>query len=198
MRNKTRLFPLLIGVIAVICIIALVIYPDIKAPKALKTGSFKTETVNRGLVVSSINATGVVEAENEVLIYSPARSIIKKVMKEPGSWVEKGELILRLDEESVKANIENITDQLEMKKNQLEKTQLNAQSTRLDLGYNEEVKKLRITSLKSTLADQQQLLEVGGISPAKVEQTKQEITLAEKDLQTLIEKKFDSFKTIGS
>ena len=75
-----------------------------------------------------------------------------------------------------------------MKRNSLDKNHLNAQSTRLDLEYNEEVKKLKITSLKSTLADQQQLLEVGGISPARIEKTKQEITLAEKDLKTLSEK----------
>ena len=56
------------------------------------------------------------------------------------------------------------------------------------MSYNEEVKKLKITSLKSQLADQEQLLEVGGISPARIEQTKQEITLAEKDLKTLNEK----------
>ncbi|HKJ78834.1 MAG TPA: efflux RND transporter periplasmic adaptor subunit, partial [Prolixibacteraceae bacterium] len=63
-----------------------------------------------------------------------------------------------------------------------------AQSVRLDLGYNEEVKKLKITSLKSQLADQEQLLEVGGISPARIEQTKQEIVLAEKELETVNEK----------
>jgi HlyD family secretion protein len=35
------------------------------------------------------------------------------------------------------------------------------------------------------LVDQEQLLEVGGISPAKFEKTKQELTLAEKDLETI-------------
>jgi HlyD family secretion protein len=42
--------------------------------------------------------------------------------------------------------------------------------------------------LKSELVDQEQLLEVGGISPAKIEKTKQELTLAEKDLETIQEK----------
>ena len=79
-------------------------------------------------------------------------------------------------------------DQLEVKKNNFEKTQLNAKSTKIDLDYSEEVKKLKISSLKSQLSDQEQLLEVGGISPSKVEETKQEITLAEKDLETLQEK----------
>jgi HlyD family secretion protein len=58
----------------------------------------------------------------------------------------------------------------------------------VDLDYNEQVKNLKIASLKSDLADQEQLLEVGGISPAKYEKTRQELELAEKDLVMLKEK----------
>ncbi|MFW6259909.1 MAG: efflux RND transporter periplasmic adaptor subunit, partial [Tangfeifania sp.] len=98
------------------------------------------------------------------------------------------DLLLQLDTEAVKSEIESIKDQLEVRRNNLKRTRLNAQSTRLDLEYNEEVKKLRIASLEAQLADQKQLLEVGGISPARLDQTEQEITLAQKDLQTLQEK----------
>lgn len=157
-------------------------------PNSLSKDSFETSIVERGKVLSTIDATGVVESENEVLILSPAASIIKSILKEPGSSVKAGETILMLDTEAVKSEIERLSDQLEVKKNNLEKNRLNAQGTRLDLDYNEEVKNLKITSLKSQLADQEQLLEVGGISPARLEQTRQEITLAEKDLKTLIEK----------
>jgi HlyD family secretion protein len=169
-------------------LVAIAYFSGFFVPDALRAGSFKTETIKRGNIVSGVTATGVVESENEVLILSPASSLIKKIHKEPGSWIEKGEVILELDTEKTKTEIENISDQLEMKRNSLDKNHLNAQSTRLDLEYNEEVKKLKITSLQSTLADQQQLLEVGGISPARIEKTKQEITLAEKDLKTLSEK----------
>jgi HlyD family secretion protein len=58
----------------------------------------------------------------------------------------------------------------------------------VDLDYNVQVKNLRIASLKSELADEEQLLEVGGISPAKFEKTKQELELAEQDLLMLKEK----------
>ena len=90
--------------------------------------------------------------------------------------------------EPVLDEIEKLKDQLEVKRNNLEKNQLTAQSTKLDLDYNEEVKRLKVISLKAQLSDQEQLLEVGGISPARVEETKQEITLAEKDLAMLIDK----------
>lgn len=75
-----------------------------------------------------------------------------------------------------------------MKENNLQKTKLNARSAKIDLAYNAEVKKLRIASIKSELADQEQLLEVGGVSPAKIEKTKQELVLAEKDLELIKEK----------
>uniref|UniRef100_UPI0032170DF7 efflux RND transporter periplasmic adaptor subunit n=1 Tax=uncultured Draconibacterium sp. TaxID=1573823 RepID=UPI0032170DF7 len=197
MGNKNRLIVITIA-IAVLGSVAFYLYSKYHVPTTLKSGSFHTEKIGRGSVVSSIKASGVVESESEVLILSPAQSIIKRTFKEPGSWVDKGELILQLDKENVAKEIELTSDQLEMKRNSLEKTQLNAQSTRLDLGYNEEVKKLRITSLKSTLADQQQLLEVGGISPARIEKTKQEIVLAEKDLETLVEKNSIRLKQLAA
>jgi len=188
MGNKKNLSVFLIVAIVTIIAASVLYFSGILLPSALQAGSFETAVVDRGKIISSINATGVVESENEVIILSPASSIIKKIIKEPGSRVERGEVIVQLDTEPVEDEIGRLKDQLEVRRNNLDKTQLSAQSTRVDLEYNEEVKKLKITSLKSQLADQEQLLEVGGISPARIENTKQEITLAEKDLQMLVQK----------
>jgi len=186
---KDRMFQVLILILLIIVLIAGAAYfYRLFLPAAIKQENLVTEVVDRGPVLLSVHATGVVDSENEVLILSPGPGIIKSILAEPGSRVKKGDIILQLDTEDVIDAIESIKDQLEVRRNSLERTRLNAQSTRLDLGYNEEVKKLRIASLKSQLADQQQLLEVGGISPARIDQTKQEITLAEKDLETLVEK----------
>lgn len=199
MGKKSWIFIVLLLVVVVLAAgTAFYFLPKNKVTTNLKAGTFETEIIERGAVVSSTKASGIVESESEVLILSPARSIIKKVYKEPGSWVEEGELIVQLDKDNIVAEIDRIGDQLEMKRNSLDKTRLNAQSTRLDLGYNEEVKKLRITSLKSTLADQEQLLEVGGISPARIDKTKQEIVLAEKDLETLTEKNAIRLKQLAA
>jgi HlyD family secretion protein len=145
-------------------------------------------TVEVGKVVRSFPGEGIVEPQSEVLILSPASSIIKAILKEAGTHVNAGEPIIILDPSTVQIQIENIQDQLEMKQNSLRKNYLNARSTKVDLDYNVQVKKLRIASLKSEQADQEQLLEVGGISPAKFEKTKQELELAEKDLLMLKEK----------
>ncbi|MCD4710829.1 MAG: HlyD family efflux transporter periplasmic adaptor subunit [Bacteroidales bacterium] len=145
-------------------------------------------TVEIGKVVRSFSGEGIVEPQSEVIILSPASSIIKEILKEVGSHVNEGEPIIILNPSPVQSQIENIQDQLEMKQNSLRKNQLNARSTKVDLDYNVQVKNLRIASLKSELADQEQLLEVGGISPAKFEKTKQELVLAEQDLVMLKEK----------
>jgi HlyD family secretion protein len=102
--------------------------------------------------------------------------------------VDEGEPIIILDPTPIQSEIDNIKDQLEMKQNALRKNHLSARSTKVDLEYNVQVKNLRIASLKSELADQEQLLEVGGISPARFEKTKQELELAESDLRMLKEK----------
>jgi HlyD family secretion protein len=151
-------------------------------------GEFKTTSVDRGPVVFSQAAKGVVVPGNEVVLLSPASSVITSITKPAGSRVKAGEIILKLDPRIIEDNIESMEDQLEIKRNDLLKNKLNARSTTIDLDYNVEVKKLRIVSLKSELVDQQQLLEVGGISPAQFEKTKQELNLAEKELDMVLEK----------
>lgn len=188
MENKKKLSIAFLIIIALVLVSAVIYFSGILRPDSIRQDSFEIALVHRGDILSTTPATGVVESENEVLVLSPATSIVKSILKEAGNFVEEGDVILQLNPEPVQADIERLTDQLEMKRNNLERTRLNAQSAKLDLDFNEETKKLKITSLKSQLADQNQLLEVGGISPAKVEETKQEITLAEKDLSILLEK----------
>lgn len=173
--------------VSVIAVIAAAIFLIIKfVPMGkINSGEFEISEVGVGSVVATIPAEGTVEPESEVLILSPASSIIQRIVKDVGSKVELGEAMIILDPSPVQEEIERIEDQLEVKRNSLRKNQLNARSIRVDLDYNVEVKKLKIASLKSELADQEQLLEVGGISPARFEQTKQELVLAEKDLETI-------------
>ncbi len=152
------------------------------------TGEMETALVALGNVIDAIPAEGVVEPESEVLLLSPSSSIIKRIDNEVGSHVDAGQSIIVLDPAPIRESVDKLKDQLDVKENNLKKTRLNARGIKVDLEYNVEVKKLKIASLKSQVADEEQLLEVGGISPAKIEQTRQELTLAEKDLDMLREK----------
>ena len=144
--------------------------------------------VEVGKVIRSFEGEGVVEPQSEVIVLSPASSIIKEILMEVGSHVNADEPIIILDPSPIQREVDNIKDQLEMKQNALRKNKLNARSAKVDLEYQVQVKNLRIASLKSELTDQEQLLDVGGISPAKFEKTKQELELAEQDLRMIKEK----------
>ena len=158
------------------------------APPSINLYQYRTAEVDIGTVFTTFEAEGIVEPQSEVLLLSPATSIIKQIVKVPGSHVEAYQTILRLDPKPIQDEIASLEDELEVKRNTLHKNRLNARSTKLDLDYNVEMKKLRIASLKSEVADQEELLEVGGISPAKLDQTKQELTLAEKELEMILSK----------
>ena len=180
----TKVLIWIISIIILGAIVTAVIWKNPLTP-TVKSNDLETAIVEYGTVLKTVPAKGIVEPENEVLLLSPASSIITSIQKGVGSNVEEGETILQLDDQPIRDQIEDIKDQIEVKNNNLEKTILNARNVRVDLDYNVEVKKLKIISIKSDLVDQEQLLEVGGISPAKFEKTKQELTLAEKDLETL-------------
>ncbi len=188
MSNKKGLL-IAVLVLSVIVLISILFYFT-GIPSFLTSDSkkYQTSVVDRGQVFIPIEATGVVEPENEVILLSPNNSIIEKIYKEPGSRVKQGEVIIELDNKPTRDEIDQITDQLEVKSNSLERSRLEGQMARIDLDYNVEVKKLRITSIKAQLADEEQLLSVGGISSAKLDETKQSLVLAEKDLDMVLKK----------
>ena len=188
MKNKKGL--LIAGLILSALALLFIILSITGMPAFLSSDSpkYHISVVDRGEVFIPIDAVGVVEPENEVILLSPLNSIIQKINKEPGSRVKKGEVIIELDKELTLSEIGQINDQLEVKSNSLEHSKLEGQMSRIDLEYNVEVKKLKITSIKSQLADEEQLLTVGGISSAKIDETKQNLILAEKDLAVVMQK----------
>lgn len=184
MSTTTKFLIWAISILTLGAIVTAVIWKNPLTPTVL-SNTLETDIVEVGSVIKTVPAKGIVEPASEVLLLSPASSIITEIKNGVGSKVASGDIILRLDDKPIRDQIEDIEDQLEVKNNNLEKTILNARNVRVDLDYNVEVKKLAIISIESDLVDQEQLLNVGGISPAKFEKTKQELTLAEKDLETI-------------
>ncbi|HKJ79965.1 MAG TPA: efflux RND transporter periplasmic adaptor subunit, partial [Prolixibacteraceae bacterium] len=124
MGNKKKVTLFIVTAILIIAVGILIYFSGLFVPSAIHTNDFSTVVVTEGEVLSTIDATGVVESENEVLLLSPASSIIKVINEEPGNRVKKDDVILQLDTENVISDIEKIKDQLEVKRNNLEKTRL--------------------------------------------------------------------------
>lgn len=175
--KKSILIILSIVIILIIIAIVLISNPG----RGEKKYTFAAVSV--GNVCKIIEADGETVSENEVIMLSPGSAIVKQIIKVPGSHIEKGDVILKLDESEIRNNLDAITDELDLLQNTLHKLQLSAKTTTIDLEHDVEVKKLTIASLKAELEDQEELLNVGGISQAKIEKTKQELVLAEKEYE---------------
>src|SRR5665647_3476603 len=104
-------------------------------PKAINSSDCITLTVDKGDVFDPIIATGTVEAENEVLIQSPYTSIVKQIIKEPGTRVLKGDVILIMEDENIKEEIDKLKDQLDLK-------QMKAEEQGLTLGIHIQEKEM--------------------------------------------------------
>jgi HlyD family secretion protein len=183
---KKRILPFTL-VLLLLVIIILFIKRFTTSPP-VKQGEYVTSLVDFGPVFTSVPASGIVLPENEVLLLSPSSSLVSSIVRAPGSHVSKGSVILTLDPKSILQEIDRLKDQVAVMENDLVKNRLNSRSVRVDIDYSAEVKRLKITSLKTEIQDQEQLLKVGGISPALYEQTKEELVLAEKDLKMTLEK----------
>lgn len=188
MKNKKGLLIAVLILSALLFLFILFRITGIPSFLTADSKNYQTSIVDRGQVFIPLDATGTVEPENEVILLSPFTTIIRKINKEPGTRVKKGEVIIELDPEPIHEEIEQIKDQLEVKSNSLERSRLEGQMAHIDLDYNVEVKKLKITSIKAQLADEEQLLSVGGISSAKIDETRQNLVLAEKDLDVVQKK----------
>jgi len=172
-------------VVAIACVSFIACQPK---QSVLVENEFETYIVEKGDIEEFVKTDGIVAPANEVILISPAPSVVKSIVNEPGRQVKEGDVIIKLQTKPIEETIENLNDQLAVKQNNLEKNRLNAESIKADLSYNAETKKLKISSIKSTLVDQKQLLEVGGISQAKYDATKQELVLAEKELNLVKQK----------
>ncbi|WP_319479335.1 HlyD family efflux transporter periplasmic adaptor subunit [uncultured Draconibacterium sp.] len=180
MDNRSRLF-----VFSLLAILASVLF----ACKGNSDKSeIKTEVVDRGPVVASFKCQGSVRAANVVSVLNPLRNSVVAVQKMPGERVEKGELIMQLDKTQILDEIASLNNQIQQKENALEKNRLNARSIQLDLNQSEQAKKARVQNMQNSLEQQEKLLEAGGTSQARVDQIKQNLLLAEQDLNNQAEK----------
>jgi len=189
MGYRTRLTVLLLGLAILLGFAALQFFiSDNNKSETVDSVPMIKETVSRGDVTRIIETSGAVESDNDILLRSPEQSIVKSVLVNAGSKVTKGELLIELEEKGVNQDLERMNKQLEVKRNTLEKYQLNQENTKLSMKQSEEMKRNRLATLKTSLMQQEEALKAGGIDEARVERTKNEIEVAESDLQNLVER----------
>ena len=75
--------------------------------------------VRRGDIANTINASGLVIAEHEELVTSPIQTRVAKVHARPGQQVASGELLLELDDHTIRLAIDSLKEQLAQQENKV-------------------------------------------------------------------------------
>ncbi len=63
-------------------------------------------TVSRDSLIPEVRASGIIRGKNEVWLVSEAAGIVEKVNGEPGARVKKGDLLIRIEDEIPKVQME--------------------------------------------------------------------------------------------
>lgn len=180
-KRKTTLYVLL-GVILMVAFIFVIRY---SLGSTLHQSEITTAIVSRGNIENTINASGEVLPEFEEVISSPIAASVQKVLLDAGSRIAVGQSILMLDKSAAQMEYEKLKFQLESKQNDIRKIKLDLDKSFYDIKSNNNIKQLRINSLKASVENAKRLLKAGGGTREDIEQAELNLKVAQLEKQQL-------------
>lgn len=181
-KRKQRLLYLLMGIVLLatgIFVLRAIMNTTVYASE------ITTSLVDRGNIENTINAAGEVLPEFEEVISSPLAASIQKVLLDGGSQIKAGQSILTLDKSAAQMDFEKLKFQLESRKNDIRKIKLDLDKSFYDIKSNNDIKQLRINSLKASVDNAKRLLKAGGGTREDVEQAELNLKVAQLEKQQL-------------
>ena len=134
------------------------------ASPSADAANLQLSTVRRGAVANTINASGVVVPLHEELVSSPVPTHVAKVHAKPGQQVAAGELLLELDDRSIRLAIDGVKEQLAQQENRILALSLELEQKRKQLGSAIELLQLDLQAQKVKLGRYQTLRQSGAVS----------------------------------
>ncbi|TXB60572.1 efflux RND transporter periplasmic adaptor subunit [Phaeodactylibacter luteus] len=151
----------------------------------LQPNAFQTARIERGAVEQTVTATGLVIPAFEQQLAAPIGAPIQAVLRHSGDQVKRGDTLLLLDAEYTRLQFESLSDQLELKQNNLKRLSFEYDKQIRDLSYESSIKALQISSLEAQLADAKHLKSIGSATQEEVDQAQLQLEIAELEKQKL-------------
>ncbi|CAM3941518.1 HlyD family secretion protein [Pedobacter westerhofensis] len=151
----------------------------------LKRSEITTALVQRGDIENTINASGEVVPEFEEVISSPIAASIQKVVMDAGKTIKAGQSILTLDKSAAATEYQKLKFQLDSKQNDIRKMRLELDKSFYDIKSNNDIKQLRINSLKAAVENAKRLHSAGGGTREDIEQAELDLKVAQLEKKQL-------------
>lgn len=145
---------------------------------SVKRAQLRTAVAERGAVIQTLAATGLVLPEFEEVITAPVTSDIEDVLVAEGTEVKAGQPLLILGRQSLEAEAGRLRDELALKRNGIRKLRLELDKSFFDLQVRDSIKALNISSLEAALDNARRLKRVGGATQEQVEQAELNLLVA--------------------
>jgi HlyD family secretion protein len=173
-RNKT------IGFIAMVVIVIMgaIWFLRSSIKSSIDRSEITTAVVEVGTIENTLNASGEIIPEFEQVISSPINASIQEVIRDAGSTVKAGDVILSLDRAATQVEYERLKFQVESKRNAINKLKLDLVKAAYDTKSANDIKELNISSLESAVDDAKRLYKAGGGTRASIEQAEMALKVA--------------------
>ena len=120
--------------------------------------------VHRGNIANTINASGVVIPVHEEQVSSPIRTRVAKVDVKAGQEVAAGELLLELDDQTIRLAIDNLDEQIAQQEIRIQSLTLEMNQKQKQLASEIELLGLDLAAAKVKLGRYQRLEKFGAFS----------------------------------
>jgi HlyD family secretion protein len=134
------------------------------ASPSADAANLQLSAVRRGAIANTINASGVVVPLHEELVSSPVQTHVAKVHAKPGQQVAAGQLLLELDDRTIRLAIDGVKEQLAQQENRILALSLELEQKRKQLGSAIELLQLDLQAQKVKLGRYQTLRQSGAVS----------------------------------
>lgn len=145
----------------------------------------RVERVQRGDILNTVTATGLVVAAFEEQLNAPVSTTIESVALPTGSAVAVGDLVLTLDREYVELDLNGRRDQLALRRNNVDLLKLEYDRDIQELDYNARIKSLELDAAEAQLADARRLLAAGGATAEEVERAELSVEITRLEAEKL-------------
>ncbi|MGH8075740.1 MAG: efflux RND transporter periplasmic adaptor subunit [Lysobacter sp.] len=150
---------------------------------SMDLADIRVAKVRRGSIANTINASGVVIPVHEEQVSSPTESRVAKVHAKPGQEVAAGELLLELDDHTIRLAIDNLNEQIAQEENRIQGLILEMQQKLKQLSSDIELLDLDLQSARVRLERYQKLDKYGATSAADLSAAELAVKRAEIQLR---------------
>lgn len=134
---------------------------------------------------SSVSASGKIVPLYEQAIVSPVSTKIMEVYCNEGDKVEAGQSLLKLDLQSTEEDLRRMSDEVSMKRNEIEQAALNNETYLTDLEMRIKAKEMSVSHLKAEVANERRLDSIGSGTGDRIREAELAYSTGQLELEQL-------------